>query len=237
MLIGDDWFIRSMLIDTLSRARSVGNQKTETNAAALFSEVLQQYMMMQQTQTAPQLNLQPGQPIYTNTQGLNELNLLSEKNITFSEKNNSLPEMGPSEQPSSLRFKEINSEKVNQLLGGKLAGKGEVFIEAGKRYNIDPALLVAISQHETGNGKSRAAAEKNNIAGMMGKNGLRSYNSVNESIMDMARNLSHNYLDSGFTSITKIAGKYAPIGAANDPTGLNNHWVTGVTNHFEKVRG
>jgi hypothetical protein len=135
-----------------------------------------------------------------------------------------------------LRFRSISPEKLNQVLDGKLQGMGQVFIQAGKLYNVDPALLAAISQHETGNGKSHAANEKNNIAGMMGANGLKSYSSVEASIMDMARNLSKNYLGEGLTSISKIGAKYAPIGADNDPTGLNNDWVKGVTHYYHQLR-
>jgi uncharacterized FlgJ-related protein len=135
-----------------------------------------------------------------------------------------------------LRFQSLNSDKLNQVLDGKLKGMGEVFVRAGKRFNIDPALLTAIAQHETGNGKSRAASEKNNIAGMMGANGLKSYASIEDSIMDMARNLSKNYLGTGLSSISKIGAKYAPIGAENDPTSLNNHWVKGVTKFFDQLR-
>ncbi|MBW9235637.1 glucosaminidase domain-containing protein, partial [Leptospira santarosai] len=82
-----------------------------------------------------------------------------------------------------------------------------------------PGLLSAIAIHETGNGSSRAINNKNNVAGMMGKNGLRSYESVEESIFDMARNLRKNYLNQGIDTIAKIGAKYAPIGAGNDPTG------------------
>ena len=69
----------------------------------------------------------------------------------------------------------------------------------------------------------------------MGKNGLRSYASVEDSIFDMARNLRQNYLNEGKDTIAKIGAKYAPVGAANDPTGLNNHWTQGVSNYYSKL--
>ncbi|MGI2328504.1 glucosaminidase domain-containing protein [Planococcus sp. YIM B11945] len=134
--------------------------------------------------------------------------------------------------PSSLEFKPVQFMKMDSDLEGKLSGAAVHFINAGKKYNIDPNLLSSIAIHETGNGSSRAANEKNNVAGMMGKNGLRSYNSVEESIFDMARNLRQNYLDQGKSTIAEIGAKYAPVGASNDPTGLNNHWTNGVTRNF-----
>lgn len=136
----------------------------------------------------------------------------------------------------SLSFNQINPEKLNQKLDGKLSGMGEVFYQAGKLYNVDPALLAAISQHETGNGKSQAANERNNVAGMMGANGLKTYPSVEASIMDMARNISNNYLGKGLSDISEIGAKYAPIGASNDPTGLNNHWVNGVNRYYNQLK-
>lgn len=136
---------------------------------------------------------------------------------------------------TDLSFKPIQFLKLENTLGGKLSGTSAHFINAGKKYDLDPNLLSAIAIHETGNGTSRAANEKNNIAGMMGKKGLRSYDSVEESIFDMARNLRQNYLNEGKTTIAAIGAKYAPVGAGNDPTGLNNHWVTGVNRQLNKL--
>ncbi len=136
---------------------------------------------------------------------------------------------------TDLSFKPIQFLKLENTLGGKLSGTSAHFINAGKKYDLDPNLLSAIAIHETGNGTSRAANEKNNIAGMMGKNGLRSYDSVEESIFDMARNLRQNYLNQGKSTVAEIGAKYAPVGAGNDPTGLNNHWVTGVNRQLNKL--
>lgn len=136
---------------------------------------------------------------------------------------------------SDLRFKPVQFMKLDSTLEGKLSGTATHFINAGKQYDIDPGLLSAIAIHETGNGSSRAINEKNNVAGMMGKNGLRSYASVEDSIFDMARNLRENYLNQGKDTIEKIGAKYAPIGVVNDPTGLNNHWTTGVNRHFNNL--
>lgn len=130
-----------------------------------------------------------------------------------------------------------SADRLNQILNGKLKGAGDLFVAAGQQYNVNPALLAAISMHETGNGTSRAAYERNNVAGVMGANGLRNYSSVAESILDMARNLRQNYLDEGKQTIAEIGAKYAPIGAENDPTHLNNDWVNGVSHYFGMLNG
>jgi flagellum-specific peptidoglycan hydrolase FlgJ len=136
---------------------------------------------------------------------------------------------------SDFKFKPMQFIKLDNSLEGKLSGTASHFIDAGKKYDIHPGLLSAIAIHETGNGSSKAVNEKNNVAGMMGKNGLRSYESVEDSIFDMARNLRQNYLNQGKDTIVKIGAKYAPVGAANDPTGLNNHWTQGVNRHYSSL--
>lgn len=121
---------------------------------------------------------------------------------------------------------------MNNTLSGVLKGQGDAFVQAGKKYGIDPALLAAIAIHETGNGSSNAAKNKNNVGGMMGKNGLMSFGSIQEGIDKMASNLKRNYIDQGLTSIAQIQRKYAPVGAANDPTNLNKNWISGVTKYY-----
>ncbi|MEH7247199.1 glucosaminidase domain-containing protein [Neobacillus niacini] len=138
-------------------------------------------------------------------------------------------------QSANLTSKTMGTDNLDAHLKGVLQNAGPLFEEAGKKYDIAPALLAAISIHETGNGTSNAARFKFNVAGMMGKNGLKSYSSIEESIFDMARNLRQNYLDKGKLTIAQIGAKYAPIGAANDPTQLNNHWVTGVQRYFDTL--
>jgi hypothetical protein len=135
----------------------------------------------------------------------------------------------------TLQYQETDADELNTQLKGTLQNAGKFFVEAGEKYQISPAFLAAVSMHETGNGTSNASRYKNNVAGMMGKNGLKSYDSVEESIFEMARNLRNNYLDEGKTTIAQIGAKYAPVGAANDPTGLNNHWVKGVQSYLDKM--
>lgn len=147
-----------------------------------------------------------------------------------------IPESGTgTPQSTSITSTTVGKEDLNSHLKGVLQNTGHLFAEAGEKYGINPALLASIAIHETGNGTSNAARFKFNVAGMMGKNGLKTYSSIEESIFDMARNLRQNYLDKGKLTIAQIGAKYAPIGAANDPTQLNNHWVTGVQRYFDTL--
>ena len=153
---------------------------------------------------------------------------------------------GGTQNPSSAIDVRVNSgvtaQKLNSKLGGKLAGKGSVFIEAGNKYGIDPAFLAAVSMHETGNGTSNAIQTRNNVGGMMQRNTqtgaynvLRTFNTVDEGIDAMASNLKRLYIDEGLVSIESIQKKYAPVGAANDPKGQNNNWISGVTKYLNSL--
>ncbi|SFA80720.1 Ig-like domain-containing protein [Clostridium frigidicarnis] len=53
----------------------------------------------------------------------------------------------------------ITADQLNQVLVGKgvLEGKGAAFLEAGRRYNVNPVYLVSHSLLETGNGTSKLA--------------------------------------------------------------------------------
>lgn len=109
------------------------------------------------------------------------------------------------------------------------------------KYEINWMMAVAISKHETGNYTSYAFKSLNNVGGMMywdgTKSALRSYKTLDEGIDAYVSNLKRNYYDMGLDTIEEIQKKYAPIGAANDPNGLNNYWVSGVTNYYYSLAG
>ncbi|MEQ6376549.1 glucosaminidase domain-containing protein [Bacillaceae bacterium S4-13-56] len=131
----------------------------------------------------------------------------------------------------------VTEESLNQLLDGKLSNKGRVFIEAGREYGIDPAFLVAVSIHETGNGKSEAILYKNNVGGMMKRTGgLMSFHSVDQSIYRLARVLRDIYVQNERDTPVEIQQLYAPINAANDPNNLNKHWLTKVVENWRLAR-
>jgi hypothetical protein len=114
------------------------------------------------------------------------------------------------------------------------------FVEQGAKYGVDPALLAAISMHETANGKSSAFRNKNNAMGVSNASGPIQMGSVEASIEKMA-NLLGRGINQGkgpyanAKSIEDIAKRYAPIGAGNDPRGLNKYWTNGVSSNYEKL--
>lgn len=97
-------------------------------------------------------------------------------------------------------------------------------------------MLKAIAVHETGNGTNPGSKNRNNVGGMMrtdGK-GQQSFESIDAGIYALASLLKRNYIDKGLTTIEQIQKKYAPSGASNDPNGLNDYWVRGVTTYYKK---
>lgn len=120
------------------------------------------------------------------------------------------------------------------LRGGVTSYANDIDKYASK-YGVDSALMKAIIHHETGDMTSNAAKNKKNFGGIMGSNGLNSYPTVEAGLEAVAKLLSTSRYKG--KSIDKIGAIYAPVGAANDPTGLNKSWVSGVTSYYKKYRG
>lgn len=95
-------------------------------------------------------------------------------------------------------------------------------------------LMIAISRHETGAWTSKAFKEKNNFGGIMWKNAteIKPFDNYESGLDYFVKHLRNNYLNKGLTTIEKIGAIYCPVGAANDPNGLNKYWVGGVTNFY-----
>lgn len=85
---------------------------------------------------------------------------------------------------SSLVYK-----KGTDVAKNPLYGKGEVFIEKGEKYGVNPAVLASIAMFESGRGTSYAARVKKNVGGIMGRKSLRTFASVDDCIDVMAKTL------------------------------------------------
>lgn len=123
-------------------------------------------------------------------------------------------------------------------LPAPLQKHADAFKKCGEKYGVDPKLLAAISMHETGNGTSHAFRHHNNAMGISGSHGPLRMPSVDHSIEQVAKGLADpNGYYKGKSTIAGIGSVYAPIGAANDPRGLNNDWVRGVSENYRKLGG
>ena len=94
--------------------------------------------------------------------------------------------------------------------------KGKSFIEIGKKYNINPAVLVAIGMQESARGTSYAAIRKNNIGGITLKKGHAEFKTVEECIESMAEVIDKR-LKENYNSIEAIgkSGKYCDKSASD----------------------
>lgn len=110
-----------------------------------------------------------------------------------------------------------SSGQINQIdsylkgKGSPLAGQGAVFVSAGKKYSVDPKLVVAISGAESGFGKHLFAPF--NAWGWMSGD---KYANWAHSINAVTKGLGIGYIQQGLTTPATIVGKYAPAKAGND---------------------
>ena len=93
-------------------------------------------------------------------------------------------------------------------------------------------IVVSISAHETGYWTSRVFKTKNNFGGVMCNTGLRTYDNLESGLNHFVNLLTNYYFNQGLTTIEQIGNKYCPVGASNDPTGVNKNWIPGVTSIY-----
>ncbi|EQB9225665.1 peptidoglycan DD-metalloendopeptidase family protein [Listeria cossartiae subsp. cayugensis] len=146
---------------------------------------------------------------------------------------------GSSERCSVVASGKLDEATLSKFLEtrGVFKGTAKTFIKYGEEYNVDPALVVAIAMHETGNGKSRMVRKLNNPGGLMGDGSGFQFSTLDKGIEAMIKNLAKNYITQGLNTPEKIQPKYAPVGAANDGLGLNKEWITGVNGFLKQLGG
>lgn len=100
-------------------------------------------------------------------------------------------------------------------------------------------LVVSISKHETGNWTSNLYKNNNNFGGIYNSKEQKfySYESNDKGLQAFVNLLKNNYFGKGLDTIEEIGAKYCPIGASNDPTGVNQHWVPKVTQYYNNYLG
>ena len=142
------------------------------------------------------------------------------------------------------------AEDLNRFLdkypNSKLKGKGQAFIDAQNKYNISALVLLAICGAETSYGTDGSAVERNNFANIEKESNAsydgrwRKFNSVEDCIMELARLLRENYVDSPgkgkvahLTKLYQIGPKFCP--AKEDGSGAG--WAKLVQNCMNDING
>src|SRR5699024_1893757 len=139
---------------------------------------------------------------------------------------------------------EINQEKwtsvfQNKERSGALKGHGEDIIQLSEEKDLDPVLFASIALHETAWGKSNAIQQKNNPGGLMNPDGrgLFQFSTLKEGLESMSQTLYNRIKVDGLVTIEQLGSVYAPVGAANDPNNLNEHWVPTTKEITQKLGG
>lgn len=99
------------------------------------------------------------------------------------------------ELPGLLAPCGLTAEELAEGLQGELAGYAADFIQAESTYDINAVFLASVAAVESGWGAFRAAP--NNLFGWTGNNGYMAFESVQDCIDFVARNIRRMYLTPG----------------------------------------
>lgn len=127
------------------------------------------------------------------------------------------------------------AQRIDQYLkkqGSPLAGYGSVFVREGRRNGFDPLLLVAIAGAESSFGKKLNGAHN-----PFGWGPGTDFGSFEDAISRVSAGLRKGYFAEGRKTIAAIGAKWAPAGAANDPTNLNANWAGNVSDFYRQLGG
>jgi murein DD-endopeptidase MepM/ murein hydrolase activator NlpD len=123
---------------------------------------------------------------------------------------------------------------ADEVPGAPLVGLGHVLVAEGLRNGIDPRALAAIARHESVLGTEGSGAGIHNAFGW--GPGIP-FASWEDNVATVARGLARGYLAEGRRTLARIQPVWAPVGAANDPAGLNSAWLDGVARSYADLGG
>lgn len=132
------------------------------------------------------------------------------------------------------------AEFINDYLAKKdspAAGKGagEMMVEAGKKYNVDPLVLLSIAGHETGFGKLGVGMNKMLGVGAYDSNpnGKTPYDGLENQIYSGAKTFSNLRSKGGSSADAGIADQLAAANKAGWAT--DQGWAGKVANWYQKI--
>ena len=136
---------------------------------------------------------------------------------------------------------DLNQEKIKQIDLPEEKSIYDLVSYFSKLFLVDPYIVYSIMSSECGaDFSSNAAMVYHNYAGLMDKNTqhLYSYPTKDFGILEAILNFKIKYNeiwlqeDSISNKIEKIGEVYAPIGAKNDPSGINQYWAKNVLSFY-----
>lgn len=137
-----------------------------------------------------------------------------------------------------LPVSDVTTASLDAYLFSKqspMAGQAMYIMMSAQRWGLDPRIIIAIAGAESNFGDITCADY--NAWGWSCPNSPKVFTSWGDGIEAISEGLRRYYIDEGYTSVARIQTKWAPSGAANDPTGLNNNWVRNVTRFLVEMGG
>lgn len=129
-------------------------------------------------------------------------------------------------------FRRMIKEKCNFF-----STKADKIVEEAKKAGVSPVLFAAIMAHESAWGTSKAIIQHNNPSGQMDGNTIIHFDTLDAGIEMTGRTLNNLVVKNKLDTIEKLGSVYCPIGADNDPLGLNQYWVPTVKDFLEQFGG
>jgi LysM repeat protein len=109
---------------------------------------------------------------------------------------------------------------------------------ASEKYGVPIDVVAGVFAHETGQGQ--AFDSRNNPGGIMDPKTnwkkKQAFSDLETGIDSAVKVVATNYNKVG-GDINKMGARYAPVGAENDPKGLNRDWAPGVSSYMKQFRG
>lgn len=105
------------------------------------------------------------------------------------------------------------------------SNKADKIIEEAKKAGVSPVLFAAIMAHESAWGTSAAIKKHNNPSGQMRGNEIIHFDTLDQGIEATGATLHNLVVERQLTTVESLGSVYCPVGASNDPYGLNQYWV------------
>ena len=124
----------------------------------------------------------------------------------------------------------FSGEALERCLSGGLSGLGEAFARAESAYGVNALFMIAICQHESGNGNSGLATSQNNLIGLRSGSGWASFGSMSECVDYLGDYLADYYLSPGCpfyhgSTISGVSVTYC---------GGSGEWINHIGNYMRQ---
>lgn len=160
----------------------------------------------------------------------NKILSLIKKNTKLSKENKSYSELKAELEKVKQENQKLRTIDSLNTIENDIYNKA---IQTGMTHE-QAILVISISKHETGKWTSKAFKTKNNFGGIMCSTGLKTYSTYEDGLNSFINLLKNRYFDKGLNTIEEIGNVYCPVGASNDPTGVNQYWIPNITKFYNE---